>query len=325
MNGVKSFPKTHPLRGRQFAVAGGGVSFDYRIICDCQQHRRARSRQDLGRFLRQSSKRGGVVVILAASLGFSAVNVPSDVVQMHSAALKPRQVVAKINSAAEVPLPASLTQPISLIDLRARSIVSERVREEFFRTTVPYGSIIYREARRNGLPPELIAAVVQTESDFRPLLRSNKNALGLMQIVPETGRLMGATDLLDPADNVRTGTRYLRYLHRRFRGDLVKVLAAYNAGEGNIDRFGGVPPFRETLDYVRRVTLTRNRLARELAVKLVEEETGRPFVALEAEAKMIQSATLPRGRRMRHTRLPVEVAVPLPTTAPAVVEAEILR
>ena len=77
-----------------------------------------------------------------------------------------------------------------------------------------------------------------------------------MQIVPETGRLMGAENLFNPEQNIAAGTKYLRYLFDRF-GDERMVLAAYNAGEGNIERFGGVPPFTETLQYLQRVTQRR--------------------------------------------------------------------
>jgi len=126
------------------------------------------------------------------------------------------------------------------------------MKEQFFNTQVPYGSIIYREARRNNLAPELVAAVVEAESDFRPRLISDKNAQGLMQIVPETGRLMGAGNLFDPEENIAAGTKYLRYLFDRF-GDQRTALAAYNAGEGNIERYGGMPPFGETQNYVQRV------------------------------------------------------------------------
>ncbi len=128
----------------------------------------------------------------------------------------------------------------------------EALKERFFSNEVPYGSIIYREARRNGLAPELVAAVVHAESDFRPRLVSNKSAQGLMQIVPETSRLLGCQNPFDPDANIAAGTKYLRQLLDRF-GDQRMALAAYNAGEGNIEKFGGIPPFDETLDYVQRV------------------------------------------------------------------------
>ncbi len=117
---------------------------------------------------------------------------------------------------------------------------------------MPYGSIIYREAHRNQLAPELVAAVIEAESDFRPRLISEKNAQGLMQIVPSTGELLGVHNLFDPEQNIVAGTKYLRYLIDRF-GNLRTALAAYNAGEGNIEKFGGMPPFPETVNYVQRV------------------------------------------------------------------------
>ena len=127
------------------------------------------------------------------------------------------------------------------------------MREQFFQTEVPYGPIIYREALKNDLPPELVAAVVEAESDFRPRLISGKNAQGLMQIIPETGHLLGVDDLFNPETNVAAGAKYLRYLFDRF-GDQRVAIAAYNAGEGNIEKFGGVPPFPETRNYIRRVS-----------------------------------------------------------------------
>ena len=133
------------------------------------------------------------------------------------------------------------------------ALTLEITKEEYFRARVPYGKIIYREAMRNKLAPELVAAVIQAESDFRPRLISEKNAQGLMQIVPSTGELLGADNLFDPEQNIIAGTKYLRYLIDRF-GNLKMALAAYNAGEGNIDKFGGVPPFPETQNYVQRVS-----------------------------------------------------------------------
>lgn len=161
------------------------------------------------------------------------------------------------------------------LDLRQHRAVSvvrnerrEKLIRDFFHTEVPYGGIIYVEARRYHLPPELVAAVVQSESDFRPELRSHKNALGLMQLIPSTGALMGAQDLMDPAENVRAGVKYLRYLHDRFGDDLPIVLAAYNAGEGNVRRFGGIPPFPETRSYLKKVVRYRDEYHRRVSSRL---------------------------------------------------------
>jgi soluble lytic murein transglycosylase-like protein len=118
---------------------------------------------------------------------------------------------------------------------------------------VPFGSMIYHEAKKNNIRPELVAAVVQAESRFKPTARSGAGAIGLMQLVPRTGRWMGARDLTNPAQNIAAGAKYLKYLHDRFDGNETKVIAAYNAGEGNVKRFGGVPPFKETRKYVSKV------------------------------------------------------------------------
>lgn len=148
---------------------------------------------------------------------------------------------------------------------RAVVQTAEGIKQDFFNREVPFGSIIYNEAKKNDLPPELVAAVVNTESQFVPTARSHVGAVGLMQLVPRTGRWLGAQNLTDPADNIRAGAKYLRYLTDRFDGNEEKAIAAYNAGEGNVRRFNGVPPFRETRDYVQRV---RN-FQRDLGARLV--------------------------------------------------------
>jgi soluble lytic murein transglycosylase-like protein len=137
---------------------------------------------------------------------------------------------------------------------------ADHLKEQFFQREVPFGGLIYSEAKKNDLPPELVAAVVHTESKFVPTARSNRGAVGLMQLVPKTGRWLGARNLSDPAQNIQAGTKYLRYLTDRFGGDQQKAIAAYNAGEGNVRRFGGTPPFKETRNYVSRVNSFRNDL-----------------------------------------------------------------
>lgn len=158
------------------------------------------------------------------------------------------EAVAKgVEAAASSPLDAVAEAPTKL------SMVTDKVREDFFHTEVPFGSVIYKEARKNNIRPELIAAVVQAESRFQPTARSGAGAIGLMQLVPKTGRWMGARDLTNPAQNIAAGAKYLKYLNDRFDGNETKVIAAYNAGEGNVKRFGGVPPFKETRSYVNKV------------------------------------------------------------------------
>ena len=110
-------------------------------------------------------------------------------------------------------------------------------------------------ARRSGLPPEFVESVAQVESGFRPDAISPKGALGVMQLMPETARTLGA-DPHDTAQNIDAGTRLLRDLLIKYDGDVVKALAAYNAGEGAVAKYQGMPPYNETRLYVNKVIET---------------------------------------------------------------------
>lgn len=156
-------------------------------------------------------------------------------------------VAQGVEAATTSPLDAVAEAPQKL------TLITEKVRQDFFHKEVPFGALIYKEAKKNDVRPELVAAVVQAESRFKPTARSGAGAVGLMQLVPRTGRWMGARDLTNPAQNIAAGTKYLKYLNERFDGNETKVIAAYNAGEGNVKRFGGVPPFRETRSYLVKV------------------------------------------------------------------------
>ncbi|MDO4682652.1 MAG: transglycosylase SLT domain-containing protein [Lautropia sp.] len=112
---------------------------------------------------------------------------------------------------------------------------------------------VFKEARKYKLDPRLVLAVMSTESAFNPNARSERNAFGLMQLIPETAERFGVVDVLDPVQNIRGGMAYLRWLLNYYRGDVSLVLAAYNAGEGAVDRHNGVPPFAETVAYVQRI------------------------------------------------------------------------
>ena len=103
------------------------------------------------------------------------------------------------------------------------------------------------------LDPRLVFALIRVESGFDPLARSPKNAQGLMQLIPETAERFGVRDVWDPVENLRGGMSYLRWLLSYFKGDIVLTLAAYNAGEGAVDRHRGVPPYGETIAYVQRI------------------------------------------------------------------------
>jgi len=105
----------------------------------------------------------------------------------------------------------------------------------------------------HGVDPALVRAVIKTESNFNRFAVSDKGALGLMQLIPETGRRYGVRDFFDPQQNVDGGVRYLRFLLEKFNGNLDLSLAAYNAGENVVERLGRIPPIPETTTYVRRV------------------------------------------------------------------------
>jgi soluble lytic murein transglycosylase-like protein len=138
-----------------------------------------------------------------------------------------------------------------------RGIVPDEVLDEVVlsATAKPadLAQMVEAAARRHGLDPELVRAVVAVESGFRPDAVSPRGAQGLMQLMPATARALGVKDPFDPVSNIDGGTRYLRALVTRYGGDLRRALAAYNAGEGAVARHGGVPPYPETLAYVRRV------------------------------------------------------------------------
>lgn len=118
---------------------------------------------------------------------------------------------------------------------------------------VPYAGLIERAAQKHSLDELLLAAVMEIESGFNPNAVSPVGALGLMQVMPSTAELFGYADPLNPVSNVDLGARYLSRMIRDFDGDLELALAAYNAGPGAVRRFDGVPPFRETRTYVKKV------------------------------------------------------------------------
>lgn len=116
-----------------------------------------------------------------------------------------------------------------------------------------FDGLIRQIALNEGVDPQLIRGIVQVESQFNPRARSSKGAMGLMQLMPETATLMGIRDPWDPQENITAGTRYFSSLMKRYRGDVAKALAAYNAGPTAVDSYNGIPPYQETREYVKNV------------------------------------------------------------------------
>lgn len=116
-----------------------------------------------------------------------------------------------------------------------------------------YNGLIDEAARLYQLPESFLRAVMRVESDFNPSVVSRAGAMGLMQLMPKTAHSMGVSDPFDVRQNILGGARYLRILANRFKGDLVLTVAAYNAGEGAVEKYNGIPPYKETQRYVRRV------------------------------------------------------------------------
>jgi soluble lytic murein transglycosylase-like protein len=116
--------------------------------------------------------------------------------------------------------------------------------------------LVRRLAPGYGLDPQLVFAVISVESGYDRLKVSPKQAAGMMQLIPGTAQRFGVGDVMDAEDNIKGGMAYLRWLLSYFRGDVTLALAAYNAGENVVDRYGGVPPYAETREYLRRIRLS---------------------------------------------------------------------
>ncbi|NKE07415.1 MULTISPECIES: lytic transglycosylase domain-containing protein [Mesobacillus] len=121
------------------------------------------------------------------------------------------------------------------------------------KTTADFDGIIDQAASMFNIPAKLIKSVIQKESNFNPNAISHAGASGLMQLMPATARGLGVKNVFDPAENIIAGSKYLRQMLDRYDNNLELALAAYNAGPGNVDKYGGIPPFKETQNYVQKV------------------------------------------------------------------------
>jgi len=146
-------------------------------------------------------------------------------------------------------VPTDATKKYTLIMREPRVIFNRRIARDINK----FDPIITKSAQKHGMDPALIKAVIKAESNFNHKAVSPKGAQGLMQLMPATASSLQVDDSFHPEKNIDGGVRYLRYLIRLSNGDLRLALAAYNAGEKAVMRYGGIPPYRETQDYVQRV------------------------------------------------------------------------
>jgi soluble lytic murein transglycosylase-like protein len=148
--------------------------------------------------------------------------------------------------------------------------------------SIEIDSYIVDSSRRYGIDPLLIYAQMHQESSFKLKATSYKGASGLMQLMPATARRFGVTSIYDPQQNIEAGVRYMRWLLNTFGGDVILALAGYNAGEGAVWKYGNqVPPYRETQEYVRRITARYNSISNPSYVRTIKTVTTQQAAKLE--------------------------------------------
>ena len=180
------------------------------------------------------------------------------------------QRVAELSAAVQAPVRTAAAQVTPGFDIALdRAIAGPSADPTTADASTPYAAEIDAAAARYGVDPALVRAVIQTESGFDPAATSQAGAAGLMQLMPGTARSLGV-DPYDPVQAIDGGTRFLAEQLRRFGGDQKLALAAYNAGPGAVERFGGIPPFAETQGYVQKVLSARDRFAGTAPIPITE-------------------------------------------------------
>lgn len=145
-----------------------------------------------------------------------------------------------------------LTRPVTKVNANIYSAQAETGAENIS-TREQIKNIVFRAAKKHGVDEKLVNALIKQESGFNPNAKSKVGAMGLMQLMPATAKGLGVTNPMDPEQNVEGGVKYLKSMLNKYNGNVILALAAYNAGPGAVDKYDGVPPYKETQNYVKSI------------------------------------------------------------------------